>query len=54
MMDGWADGRVSENGKCDVREREDWRMAPRLLVGVAGEMVVSPRENGRQKGVEVV
>lgn len=34
---------MSENCKCEARETEERRMAPRFLVWVTGEMVVSPR-----------
>lgn len=39
---------MSEKCKCEVREKE--KMTPRFLVWVPGEMVVSPRENGKEKG----
>lgn len=41
---------MSENCKYEAREREEGRMAPRLLVQITVEMVVSPRQNGRKKG----
>ena len=47
-MNGWMGGWMSENCKCEVREKEE--MTPRFLVWVPGEMVVSPRENGKEKG----
>lgn len=37
---------MSENCKCEVREREEQRMTLGFLMWVTGEMVMSPRERG--------